>query len=210
MSDVVRFYFSFRSPYSWLGFYRFQKIIDKLPVTVEYIPCFPRSNSKVENPGDNKLKRIYMSRDIKRFTDAYGLLLNWPETIDTDWLAPHVIFLYALDNQLGVEYAMNVYSARFEQGLNVGDVTVLKNIGQEIGMKPDDMMTVVNNNEYLERFEDLQSNAKKDNLFGVPFFVYSKNKYWGNDRLDWLVRDIFYENNMEIPDLTADPFLSPF
>jgi 2-hydroxychromene-2-carboxylate isomerase len=39
--DSVRFYFSFRSPYSWLAFHRIDRIVDECPVRFEYIPVAP-------------------------------------------------------------------------------------------------------------------------------------------------------------------------
>jgi hypothetical protein len=32
--------------------------------------------------------------------------------------------------------------------------------------------------------------AETDGVFGFPFFVYAGQKFWGNDRVEWLVRAI--------------------
>jgi 2-hydroxychromene-2-carboxylate isomerase len=32
--------------------------------------------------------------------------------------------------------------------------------------------------------------AEADGAFGFPFFVWSGKHFWGNDRLEWLVRAI--------------------
>ena len=210
MSEVVRFYFSFRSPYSWLGFYRLQKILDQLPVTVEYIPSYPQTDSSIDDPTKNKLKRMNIGHDIKRFTDAYGLNLNWPKSIDTDWQLPHIIFLYALDNHLGVEFMMKAYTARFEHGLDIGNKEILKNICKEIGLNPDKAIGAADDKYYQEHYEQFDKIKQRDNFFGVPFFVYDGEKYWGNDRIEWLVRDIYHDQGKALPDLSEDPFLRPF
>ena len=44
----------------------------------------------------------------------------------------------------------------------------------------------------------------------IPFFIYGENKYWGNDRIDWLLRDIYRDKGKDIPDLEQDTFLRPF
>jgi len=43
--------------------------------------------------------------------------------------------------------------------------------------------------------------AQQDRLFGVPFFVYRGEKFWGNDRIEWLRSAI----ETETAALVADP-----
>ncbi len=39
--DVVRFYWSFRSPYAWFSVNRVEEVLEGLPVTVDWIPVYP-------------------------------------------------------------------------------------------------------------------------------------------------------------------------
>ena len=210
MLDSVRFYFSFRSPYSWLGFYRLQKIVDRLPVTIEYIPGYPQEGIGTDIASMGKRKMLYISHDIKRFTDAYGLKLNWPESVDTNWRVPTNIFIYAMDNHAGIDFALNAYSARFEQGMDIGEETVIKKVAESSSLDPDAAYAAASDPHYQDRFEQYDEIKRKDRYFGVPFFIFNGNKYWGNDRLEWLIRDIYHSNKMDIPDLMNDPFLRPF
>ncbi len=41
MADRLKFYFSFRSPYSWLAMYRINLLRVQLPVELQLIPIFP-------------------------------------------------------------------------------------------------------------------------------------------------------------------------
>jgi hypothetical protein len=52
--------------------------------------------------------------------------------------------------------------------------------------------------------------GNRDGLFGVPLFVYDEKKYWGNDRIEWLIRDIYRQTGRNISDLKQDPLLRPF
>jgi hypothetical protein len=47
-------------------------------------------------------------------------------------------------------------------------------------------------------------------LFGVPLFVYRDGRYWGNDRLEWVLRDIAGATGLDTPDLSEDVFACPF
>jgi len=209
MSDVVRCYFSFRSPYSWLAFYRLSRIKDQLPVGFEFVPCFPPDNSeKVSRKDLNKVS--YISKDVRRFTEAYGLELKWPEPFDTDWLLPHAAYLYADEQGRGVDFANAAYAARFSKGLDIGCEDNLRATAAECGLDPDDLIRCANDENYRQRVLEGMARSRRDRMFGVPFFIYNEQTYWGNDRLDWLIRDIYRDANRTVPDLAEDPMARPY
>ena len=51
---------------------------------------------------------------------------------------------------------------------------------------------------------------QSDGVFGVPYFVYRERAYWGNDRLEWLLRDVAERLGRAVPDLRPDPLARPF
>ena len=44
----------------------------------------------------------------------------------------------------------------------------------------------------------------------MPFFVYGPHRYWGNDRLEWLLRDIAIDLGKSVPDSKNDVFSGLF
>jgi hypothetical protein len=50
---------------------------------------------------------------------------------------------------------------------------------------------------------------REEELFGVPTFVFEGRLYWGNDRLEWLLRDLFVHLGREVPELDSNVFRSP-
>ncbi len=209
MSDNVRFYFSFRSTYSWLALYRLHFIANKLPVDFELIPCFPPPD-----PGDalnySDSKRRYVGEDIKRFTDAYGLELKWPEPFDTDWKRPHSSFVYANEQSAGMDFCLNAYKARFSEGLDIGCDDVIMGIAEASHIDPDKALLAANDRRIHRSMLKGMVRGNRDGLFGVPLFIYGERKYWGNDRIEWLIRDIYQAAGGELPDLKQDPFQYPF
>ena len=209
MTNNVKFYFSFRSPYSWLGFYRLSGIADQLPADIEYIPSFPLEDFIKQSLG-NKRKTLYIAADVKRFTDAYGLKICWPRQFDTDWIVPHSAYIHALDNDKAVAFALNAYSLRFEQGENIGDDQILSNIADRSGLDPDKTVEAAHDEQIQSRVLEGMKSITRDGMFGVPFFLYKRQKYWGNDRLEWLLRDIYRDAGKPVPDLDKDPFTRAF
>lgn len=209
MSKVVRFYFSFRSPYSWLAFYRISKLKDQLPVDINFIPCYP-SKEFLEKHQNDPTKMTYSSDDVKRFTEAYGLELKWPKPFDTDWIVPHAAFLYAEDEGKNTDFGLAAYAVRFSKGLDIGSEDVLRDIAAENELDVNDMLQSTRDVQYKKRVMKGMAHTRKDKMFGVPFFIYNDQRYWGNDRLEWLVRDIYHDQGKALPDLSEDPFLRPF
>lgn len=209
MSDSVRFYFSFRSPYAWLAFYRINKVRHDLPVDFEFIPVYPPEEFN-NDPKKNIRKTVYIGEDIKRFTDAYGLLLSWPKPFDTEWLIPHTAYIYAEEQGKGIEFALEAYASRFSSGQNIGNTEVLKAVANRCGLNGDELSEASHNAEYQARLAERMSQGNKDKIFGAPFFIYQGQKYWGNDRIDWLIRQIMLNNKQSVSDLKSDPFLRPY
>ena len=209
MSDIVRFYFSFRSPYSWLAVYRINLIIDELPVNFELIPVFPPKDFN-NDTGLNKNKLRYMREDISRIAAAYGLTVKRTGLKEPDWIRPHAAYLYAADQGKAMEFCLSAHTARFSEGLDLGDDKVIGDIADQCDLNPEQAVNASNDRKYHHRVMQGMSKANEIRLFGVPFFIYKENKYWGNDRIEWLLRDIYADMDKAVPDLSSAPMLRPF
>ncbi len=209
MTDGLRFYFSFRSPYSWLAFYRINLIQDKLPVEIQMIPVFPAKDKEgIMLSDQNKLK--YIIKDINRVSSAYGLSIKWPKPFDTDWLAVHVAYIYAQEQGKGLPFCLALYNARFLEGKDIGDEQILRETATAIGLEADALIDAQSKRQYKRTLLQGMAGAKKEGVFGVPYFVYKDSAYWGNDRLEWLIRDINECAGQSAPDLSSDPFNRPY
>src|SRR5688572_6075555 len=109
--EPIRFYFSFRSPYSWLALVRVDAALAGLPVALDYLPVFPPPNF-ANDPAAVPNKLAYIRQDVQRFADAYGLRVQMSEKIDCDWVRPHAAFLYAHDQGKGPAFAHALFDAR--------------------------------------------------------------------------------------------------
>jgi 2-hydroxychromene-2-carboxylate isomerase len=207
-TDCLSFYFSFRSPYAWLAFHRLGTIVDRLPVAVEYIPLFPPKLLS----GDlvlSKAKSAYVAEDVGRLADAYGLGLRWPKPFDTDWKRPHASFLFALDQGRAVEFGQAAFTARFSRGEDLGDGRVLAAVAERCGLAADAVLRSADGHALQRRLLKGVIRGQRAGLFGVPFFVYRDKHYWGNDRLEWLLRDVAAVKEIPLSDLAANVFACP-
>ena len=189
--ETVKFYFSFRSPYSWFAFTRIEKELAGLPVELDYIPIFPSSRASSSdrlNPSQGKLR--YIRRDVSRIAEAYGLPIRVPSQIDTDWEKPHAGFLFAQEKGKGREYGLRVYGARFSEGRDVGDRSLLGEIALGCGLDQQEFCQSLDDSRYAAQLKTCLLQAQADGVFGVPIFIFRGEMFWGNDRIEWLVREV--------------------
>ena len=209
MSEKLVFYFSFRSPYSWLALYRLNLIKEVVPVEIQMIPVFP-AKDKGDVMLSNRDKVKYITKDIIRITTAYGLDIKWPDPFDTDWLIAHTAYIYAEEQGKGLPFCLALYHARFLHGKDIGNEEILRDLAIANGLDAQALIEALDIRKYKKKLLQGMSSAKHAGVFGVPFFVYKDSAYWGNDRLEWLIREINKCSGVETPDLSIDPFKRPY
>lgn len=203
--EKIDFYFSFRSPYSWLAHHRIVQALPDVPVEFIRIPVFPPPDFP-NDPAANPNKLAYLVEDVNRIAAAYGLSVQWPAHADTDWMRPHAAYLAAQDAGRGDRFALALYEARFCAAKDVGTDQVLAEAAERSGTDPQAVVKAADNPEFHGRVMTGMAAALQAGIFGVPFFIHRGRKFWGNDRLEWLLRDINATLGRPVPDLRSDLF----
>lgn len=212
--ETVRFYFSFRSPYAWLAFHRIEDALAGLPVALDYIPVFPPADF----PGDprkNPAKFVYMDADVARFAKAYGLKVAYPEPFDaaepfdTDWIRPHAAYVFAADGGRGRDFALAAFALRFCEGRDIGTDEAIADAARGAELDATAATAAAADPAFHGRVLEGIRRGQQDRVFGVPFFVYRGEKFWGNDRIEWLRRAIESDTGKPVADLKSNPLASP-
>ena len=206
--DTVRFYFSFRSPYSWLAMHRAAAAFAGSGLTVEYIPVFPPPNF-ANDPAKVPAKLAYIQHDTARQAKAYGLTAQPPAAMDCDWVRPHAAYVYAHDQARGPAFARSVFAARFSESRDVGQDGVIADCARRVGLDADATVAAQDDVKLQERVVlGMIRGVQEDGIFGVPLFVFRGERFWGNDRIEWLLRHIDEVRGKAVPEL-ASALLSP-
>ncbi|MFI6849631.1 DsbA family protein [Kitasatospora sp. NBC_00085] len=198
--EPARWYFSLRSPYSWLAF---RELTENAPDVAERIQWRPYwepggATSRLLAGTDVRLpyvpmskeKHLYILQDVKRLAVERGLTVAWPVDTAPDWDIAHLGWLVAEDAGLGREYIGNVYRARFELGLDISERSVIAEAGAETGLDPDVVGSAADDPAILARGVEALRALGRDGVFGVPFFIHGSDKFWGSDRLAGFVASV--------------------
>ncbi|MDT9701432.1 2-hydroxychromene-2-carboxylate isomerase [Streptomyces sp. P17] len=188
-----RFYFSLRSPYSWLAY---RDLLDRHPDTasaLEWVPFFEPdelSRKLLAEAGGafpytpmSPEKHRYILQDVRRLAAERGLSFSWPVDREPVWEVPHLGYLAAARHGKGAEYIALAQRARWELGLDICDRAVIGGFGAELGLDPEELSCASDDSSLRAAGVRVLLEIQRDGVFGVPFFVDHFDKYWGVDRL---------------------------
>ena len=177
----LRAYFAVRSPYSRLGLHK----LERAGFDGELI-CFtgPPEGVPFSNPSDNPLKIAYFGQDVFRMTLRMGLPLALPDPFDVDYQPSILAFQAAKREGLGLPFAIAISDARWGLGQNISDADVLASCAKEIGWSGFSLDSVLVDPRLAADLQMDRAKLVEDGVFGVPFLVDGKDKYWGHDRFD--------------------------
>ena len=183
---TVRFYFAYNSPYAFLVNTRLARVLGSLNVAVQYKPVYAPRSGAGPDPSSPRIRYIF--EDVRRFADDYGLALHPGPFADTRRAC--LGFLFAQSEARGMAYHGGVYAARFLEGRDIGNLDTLAEIAERAGLERGRFLAALDDPHWDAALAASNADAAADGVFGFPFFVYRDQHFWGNDRLEWLVRAI--------------------
>ncbi len=193
MSKHPKFYFSLRSPYSWLAFHDLLRDAPEVADAIDWAPFWEpdaRNDEALRERGEqfpyvamSRAKHLYILQDVARLAGARGLSVKWPVDREPVWEIPHLGYLVALKAGLGREYIAEVCSARWQHGLNICDRATIADIAVRLGLDADEVSNASEDPELRAQGVELLMDVCRDGVFGVPFFVHRFTRFWGIDRL---------------------------
>jgi 2-hydroxychromene-2-carboxylate isomerase len=189
-----RLYFSFRSPYSWLAVERLLQCVPALFDAFEVLPYWdPDANTeralaalgaKLPYQAMSKAKHRYVLGDTKRLAARLGHRIAWPVDADAWWEVPHLAWLAA--RQTGEERQCYdaLAAARWQRGENICDRQVLRRVAAEAGLDAERLCGAVDDESVRAEGLSCLVAAYEDDVFGIPYLLMGRDRYWGFDRVD--------------------------
>jgi 2-hydroxychromene-2-carboxylate isomerase len=189
----TRFYFSFRSPYSWLAYRDLMARHPDVAQAAEWRPFWePDEESRrllAEAEGAfpyvdmSRAKALYILQDVRRLARSRGLANAWPVDRKPRWEVSHLAYLVARAQGAGPQFVEAVYRARWELGLDISEPATITAIGADLGLDPAALATAPDDPAVRRQGLRALLDIDADGVFGVPFFIHRRDKFWGLDRL---------------------------
>ena len=179
-----RAYFAFRSPYSRLGLHKLAQGGFDGELTVF---TGPPDDAPFSDPTANPHKLAYYQHDVFRMTVRMGLPLALPDPFDPDYQPANTAYIAADRAGKGLAFALAVSDARWGEGKNISDSDVIAEAAYVAGWRDYDGAAIAGDGSLIQALKDQRQQIASDGVFGVPFLIDGKHRYWGHDRFDlWL------------------------
>jgi 2-hydroxychromene-2-carboxylate isomerase len=190
---IPRFYFSLRSPYSWLAYVDLHRQYADIAPMLELRPFWEpdaRSQVMLADAGGrfvytpmSKEKHLYILQDIRRLAAERGLEVGWPIDREPCWEVPHLAYLAARRHGKDQDYIALAYQMRWQEGRDICDPETIAELAGKLGLDEAELAGAHENEELRREGLGALLDMHHDDVFGVPLFVDRRTRYWGLDRL---------------------------
>ncbi|MCE9577279.1 MAG: DsbA family protein [Deltaproteobacteria bacterium] len=183
-TPVLDFWFSFRSPYSYLALGRVAELAKRYPIEVRLRPILPMVTRGLAVP---TVKRLYIVRDAKREADRLGV----PFGAVCDPLGKGVenalaIAHHALRGPHGWDFVTAAARGAWSEARDLADYADLRAIVESAGMTWDEARAAIADEAWRPWAQQNASDLTSVGLWGVPSFRIGDYITWGQDRIDYL------------------------
>ena len=182
--NEVKMYSDFKSPYAYLAFDPGMALPQRFNVRVRWIPFQLRLKGKGERSIYSEYKVKYSYRDARRWAKERGLWIRGPLKI-YDTIPAAIGGLFAEQHGRFLDYGRTAFKQFFLREFEADQPEAVARLLSGLGLSEREYF------EYLpgqgrEAHERCRQEAAADHVFGVPFFIFRGEPFWGHDRIPLL------------------------
>jgi len=156
----------------------------------------------MSRPVIGEFKITYLAEDAARWFKRLGLPWNPPEAVFRQRWPGHRFegFPDATDATAGWYFAREqgkerayrnaIFRAFWGEGRDVGDAAALVDCAEAAGLPRADFFAALQSKRWHEHVWDGFQRCAQERVFGVPTFVVDGKRFWGNDRIDFLLEEL--------------------
>ena len=181
----IEFYYSFRSPFSYLAAVTTFPLAKAGRIRVQFRPVLPMVQRGHPLPD---VKRYYLVADANR--EARRLGIPFGCVADPLDAAPNLIRLAALAEreERTAEFVLTVGRAAWAEGQDLRRAATLKAVARQAGLLPTAIERALADEAPLAAAADNMQRLNAAGLWGVPSFKLGSRAYFGQDRLALLLQ----------------------
>ncbi len=196
MTETIDYYLAMQSPWSYLGGARLAEIAARAGANVVVHPVrlgdvFARTGG-LPLPKRSPERQAYRLAELRRWRDHLGLTVVLEPThfpVDES-LAAHVTLAAREMGGDALGFSIAIGRSLWEQDRNLADPAVIAAAAASVGLDLD----ATRASEAFANAGDLHA-AETDaavarGVFAVPTYIVGEELYWGQDRLDFVARQV--------------------
>jgi len=192
MPRQIDYYFSFQSPWAFIGHQPFRNLVSTYGLTVNHKPVLLvdlfSETGGLPLAKRHPVRQRYRLVELQRWRDKRGLNFhlqprNWPFN---PRLADGVVIAAVDEGRDPDRFMRRAYAAVWEDQLDLADPNVVARIADEAGLPGKQMVERSGNDAVSAAYERNRQDAIAADVFGSPGYVLDGEVFWGQDRIELL------------------------
>jgi 2-hydroxychromene-2-carboxylate isomerase len=192
-AETIKLYYDFKSPFTYLAMEPAYRLEETRRVRLRFIPLELAVREAYGGDLEQRAQRDwdkvrYLYMDVRRFANERGIIIRGPQKIFDSRLAL-MSGVYTDRHGRFRPYAERVFERFFKRELNIEDFDALAAVMAEVGLDAAGFRHYADN-EGPGDLRAAAAEAERDGVFGVPTFNVAGELFWGNDRVEWVIKKL--------------------
>ena len=192
MIKPIEFYFDFISPYSFLAHKQLRKIENEEGIKVIYKPILLgglHNLHGIKAPAFIPAKAKHMVRDCKLIAEKNNIRFKFNAYFPIRTLNLMRGAFVAEEDNVKKYYIDNIFNNIWQDGLNMNDTIVIQKILQNLNINPKTFSLRTTSSLIKDLLRNKTNEAYKKGVFGAPTFVVNNKIFWGQDRIEFALKE---------------------
>jgi 2-hydroxychromene-2-carboxylate isomerase len=189
---TIKFYYDFKSPFTFLAFDPAVDLERTHRVRLRFLPHlfdFDAYGGALETRHERDWRKVrYLYRDVRRFASERGIIIRGPQKLFDSRLAL-MSGMFADRHGKFREYARPVWELFFRRELDIEQFEQLAPLIEKVGLTREAFQRYCETDGPRELAEAL-AEGERDKVFGVPTLMVEGEPFWGNDRVEWVIKKL--------------------
>tara|TARA_A100001011_G_scaffold379811_1_gene446294 strand:+ start:277 stop:864 length:588 start_codon:yes stop_codon:yes gene_type:complete len=186
------FYFDFVSPYSFLAHKEIKKIENKTGIKIRYIPVLLgglHNLHGIKAPAFIPAKAKHMIRDCKLIAEKNNIKFKFNSYFPIKSLNLMRGVLVAEEDNIKNYYIDNIFNTIWQDGLNMNDEIIIEKVLKNLGVNPKTFSLRASSSLIKDSLRKRTSDAYQKGVFGAPTFIANNKIFWGQDRIEFALKE---------------------
>jgi 2-hydroxychromene-2-carboxylate isomerase len=186
------FYFDFISPYSFLAHKEIRKIENKEGCKIRYIPILLgglHNLHGIKAPAFIPAKAKHMIKDCKLIAERNNIKFKFNSYFPIRSLNLMRGVLVAEEDNIKNYYIDNIFNTIWQDGLNMNDEIIIQKVLKNLNTNPKTFSLRSSSSLIKDSLRKKTTEAYEKGIFGAPTFVVNDKIFWGQDRLEFALKE---------------------
>ena len=196
MSSHIDFYFDIISPYSYIAYKKIQKIqkIKKHQTVIfNYKPILLgglHNLAGISAPAFNKYKMNNMQCDCELVSKKNNISFKWNLKFPINSLSIMRGYLSVEDGQKE-DYLNIFFNAYWRDNLDLSSEKEFSKLLENLKIDSKTFFDKITQQSTKDTLKQLTNDAFEKEVFGAPTFIVNNKIFWGQDRLEYALEELY-------------------